>query len=76
MTMRERVARALADAERKLPANMDVAEFWTAIAIAAIQAMRLPTYSMIQAGYDAIEDGLPLKKIYTAIVDAALAEGE
>lgn len=41
-------------------------------AVAAMEAMRLPTDDMIQAGYDASESGLPLKKIHTAMIDAAL----
>lgn len=73
-SMIERVARALAENQCGRGAPPDDND--RSMARAAIEAMRVPTEAMVNAGYDVgySPDPLPTDLVWTAMVDAALKE--
>jgi hypothetical protein len=71
-TMRERVARAIAEAHELHGRS------YYSIADAVIAAMREPTEAMVNAGYDVgySPDPLPCDAVWKAMIDAAISEGK
>jgi hypothetical protein len=77
-TMRERVARAIAESHYPDKCVESMWQHMMPDAIAAIEAMREPTEAMVNAGYDVgySPDPLPCDAVWKAMIDAAISEGK